>query len=55
MMTVYFKDDKGETLTIDAPTFAKAYQQACDQGFYVYDYDTEEWDSWVDIVNKENR
>jgi hypothetical protein len=44
MITAYFKDEEGNTLIIDAPTFAKAYQQACDAGFYVYDYDTEEWD-----------
>ena len=43
MITAYFKDEEGNTLTIDATTFAKAYQQAVDQGFYVYDYDTEEW------------
>ena len=45
MITAYFRDEEGNTLTIDAPTFAKAYQQAVDQGFYVYDYDTEEWDN----------
>ena len=45
MITAYFRDEEGNTLTIDAPTFAKAYQQAVDQGFYVYDYDTEEWDA----------
>ena len=44
MITAYFKDEEGQTLIIDAPSFAKAYQQAVDQGFYVYDYDTEEWD-----------
>ena len=44
MITAYFRDEEGNTLVIDAPTFAKAYQQATDQGFYVYDYDTEEWD-----------
>jgi hypothetical protein len=45
MITAYFRDEEGNTLTIDAPTFAKAYQQAVDQGFYVYDYDTEEWEA----------
>jgi hypothetical protein len=45
MITAYFKDDEGHSLIIDAPNFAKAYQQACDAGFYVYDYDTEEWDN----------
>ena len=44
MITAYFKDEEGRTLIIDAPTFAEAYQQAVDQGFYVYDYDTEEWE-----------
>lgn len=45
MITAYFKDEEGQTLIIDAPTFAEAYQQAVDQGFYVYDYDTEEWNN----------
>jgi hypothetical protein len=45
MITAYFKDEEGQTLIIDAKTFAEAYQQAVDQGFYVYDYDTEEWDN----------
>jgi hypothetical protein len=45
MITAYFRDEEGNTLIIDAPTFAKAYQQAVDSGFYVYDYDTEEWQS----------
>jgi len=45
VITAYFRDEEGNTLTIDATTFAKAYQQAVDQGFYVYDYDTEEWDN----------
>ena len=49
MITAYFRDEEGNTLTIDAPTFAKAYQQAVDQGFYVYDYDTEEWDDIVSL------
>ena len=44
MITAYFKDEDGNTLVIDAPTFASAYQQAVDTGFYVFDYDTEEWD-----------
>ena len=43
MITAYFKDEGGNTLVIDAPTFAAAYQQAVDQNFYVFDYDTEEW------------
>jgi hypothetical protein len=43
MITAYFKDDKGLTLVIDAPTFADAYQQAIDSDFYVFDYDFEEW------------
>jgi hypothetical protein len=43
MITAYFKDDKGLTLVIDAPTFADAYQQAVDSDFYVFDYDFEEW------------
>ena len=45
MITAYFRDEDGNTLIIDAPTFAKAYQQAVDSGFYVYDYDTEEWEA----------
>jgi hypothetical protein len=45
MITAYFRDDKGQTLVIDAPTFVKAYAQALYQGFYVYDYDIEEWQS----------
>jgi hypothetical protein len=45
VITAYFKDEEGQTLIIDAKTFAEAYQQAVDQGFYVYDYDTEEWDN----------
>lgn len=44
MITAYFKDDKGNTLVIDAKTFSEAYNQAVEQDFYVYDYDTEEWD-----------
>jgi hypothetical protein len=44
MITAYFKDEEGQTLIIDAKTFSEAYQQAVDQGFYVYDYDTEEWE-----------
>jgi hypothetical protein len=48
MITAYFKDEEGQTLIIDAKTFADAYQQAVDQGFYVYDYDTEEWDNECD-------
>lgn len=43
MITAYFKDEEGNVLVIDAPTFSRAYQEAVDQGFYVYDYDTEEW------------
>jgi hypothetical protein len=43
VITAYFKDDKGNTLIIDAPTFEHAYRQAIEQDFYVYDYDTEEW------------
>jgi hypothetical protein len=55
MITAYFRDEEGNTLTIDAPTFAKAYQQAVDQGFYVYDYDTEEWDDMntIDVTKYE--
>lgn len=44
MITAYFKDEGGNTLVIDAPTFPDAYQQAVDQDFYVFDYDFEEWD-----------
>ena len=44
MITAYFKDDEGRSLVIDAKTFEQAYRQACEMGFYVYDYDTEEWD-----------
>ena len=44
MITAYFKDEQGNTLVIDAPTFSNAYQQAVDLDFYVFDYDTEEWD-----------
>ena len=43
MITAYFKDQEGNTLVIDAQTFEEAYQQAIEQDFYVYDYDTEEW------------
>jgi hypothetical protein len=52
MITVYFKDDKGNTLVIDAPTFAHAYQQAVDQDFYVFDYDTEEWQAEDEEYNR---
>ncbi len=45
MITAYFKDEEGQTLTIDAKTFQEAYNQAVAQGFNVYDYDTEEWDN----------
>jgi hypothetical protein len=45
MITAYFKDEGGNTLVIDAPTFAQAYQRAVDTGFYVFDYDFEEWDN----------
>ena len=44
MITAYFKDEEGQTLTIDAKTFLEAYNQAVAQGFNVYDYDTEEWE-----------
>jgi len=44
MITAYFRNDKGQTLVIDAPTFSSAYQRALELEFYVYDYDTEEWD-----------
>jgi hypothetical protein len=44
MITAYFKDDKGNTLVIDAPTFSCAYQQAVEQDFYVFDYDFEDWE-----------
>ena len=44
MITAYFKDDKGDTLVIDAPTLADAYQQAIDADFYIFDYDFEEWE-----------
>ncbi len=44
MITAYFKDDKGNTLVIDAKSFQEAYKQAVELDFYVYDYDTEEWD-----------
>lgn len=43
MITAYFRDEEGNTLTIDAKTFSEAYRQAVEQDFYVYDYDTEEW------------
>jgi hypothetical protein len=52
MITAYFRDEQGNTLTIDAPTFARAYQQAVDQGFYVYDYDTEEWTAENEEYNR---
>ena len=45
MITAYFRDEEGNTLTIDAPSFAQAYERAVDQGFEVYDFDTEEWES----------
>ena len=45
MITAYFKDQEGNTLVIDAQTFEEAYRQAIEQDFYVYDYDTEEWDN----------
>ena len=44
MITAYFKDEGGNTLVIDAPTFSNAYQQAVYLDFYVFDYDFEEWD-----------
>jgi hypothetical protein len=52
MITAYFKDDKGQTLVIDAPTFANAYQQAVDQDFYVFDYDFEEWQAEDEEYNR---
>ena len=44
MITAYFKDEEGNTLVIDAQTCEEAYRQAIEQDFYVYDYDTEEWE-----------
>jgi hypothetical protein len=43
MITAYFRDEEGNTLTIDAKTFSEAYQGAVEQDFYVFDYDFEEW------------
>ena len=44
MITAYFRDEEGNTLVIDAKTFSEAYSKAVEQDFYVYDYDTEEWE-----------
>ena len=52
MITAYFKDEEGNVLVIDAPTFSRAYQEAIDQGFYVYDYDTEEWEPQDEEFNR---
>ena len=44
MITAYFKDEEGQTLTIDAKTFQEAYNEAVAHGCNVSDYDTEEWE-----------
>ena len=41
-MIVNFVDDQGNTLHLNANSFAEAYRKAIELDFYVYDFDIEE-------------
>ena len=41
-MIVNFRDEAGNTISIRAKSFLRAYLEACSKGFEVFDFDIEE-------------